>query len=73
MPLGVLERAREVGDWAERLRPITNPKMASDLDTAAALARAAHQGAVANVNINVESLPDDDFKREVAQRVAGTG
>ena len=56
VPLGVAERAREVVGIAERLRPITNPNMKSDLTTAIALARAAIQGALANVEINLESL-----------------
>ena len=34
VPLEVIERAGEIRDWAERLRPITNPKLASDLDVA---------------------------------------
>ncbi len=70
VPLGVVEKAREVDEWAERLRAITNPKMASDLTTAAALARAAVEGARANVDINLESLTDENFKREVAGRLA---
>jgi formiminotetrahydrofolate cyclodeaminase len=40
----------------ERLKPITNPNMASDLITAAALARAALTGALANVDINLGSM-----------------
>src|SRR4051812_27453886 len=31
VPLSVAEKAHEVGRWAEKLAPITNPKMASDL------------------------------------------
>ena len=56
VPLGVAERAREVAGIAERLKPITNPNMKSDLTTALALARAAIEGALANVEINLESL-----------------
>ena len=40
VPLGVAERAREVAGIVERLLPITNPNMKSDLTTATALARA---------------------------------
>ncbi|MFB3813439.1 MAG: glutamate formimidoyltransferase [Terriglobales bacterium] len=69
VPLGVLERAREISDWAERLRSVTNPKMASDLTTAAALARAAMEGARANVEINLESLSDEQFKHEITDRL----
>jgi glutamate formiminotransferase/formiminotetrahydrofolate cyclodeaminase len=60
VPLGVAERAREVTAIVERLQPITNPNMKSDLTTATALARAAVQGALANVEINLESLQDKD-------------
>jgi len=60
IPLGVAERAREVAVIAEQLKPITNPNMKSDLTTARALARAAMEGALANVEINLESLQDKD-------------
>jgi glutamate formiminotransferase / formiminotetrahydrofolate cyclodeaminase len=73
VPLGVLERAREVGEWAERLRPATNPKMASDLTAAASLARAALEGALANVDINLESITDERFKSEIGKRLAELG
>ena len=61
VPLGVAERAREVLRIVDALGPITNPNMKSDLTTAAALARAAIEGALANVEINLESLQDKDF------------
>jgi len=70
VPLGVAERAREVEQIAERLKPITNPNMKSDLTTAIALAEAAIAGALANVDINLESLKDAEFAGEVKQRVA---
>jgi glutamate formiminotransferase len=56
VPLGVAERAVEAGKLALELRSITNPNMASDLTTAVALARAALAGALANVNINLDSI-----------------
>jgi formiminotetrahydrofolate cyclodeaminase len=70
VPLGVAERAREVAVIAEKLRPITNPNMKSDLVTALALANAAIEGALANVEINLESLKDAAFAAEVRKRVA---
>ena len=69
IPLQVAERAREVLGIAESLRPITSPNMSSDLTTAAALARASVEGALANVQINVESLKDADFVAQVRQRM----
>jgi glutamate formiminotransferase/formiminotetrahydrofolate cyclodeaminase len=59
VPLGVAERAVELQQIVDRLKPITNPKMNSDLTTAIALARAALAGALANVEINLESLEQD--------------
>jgi glutamate formiminotransferase / formiminotetrahydrofolate cyclodeaminase len=70
VPLGVAERAREVAVIAEKLAPITNPNMKSDLTTARAMARAAIEGALANVEINLESLKDEAFARETRSRSA---
>jgi glutamate formiminotransferase / formiminotetrahydrofolate cyclodeaminase len=61
VPLRVAEQAWEVAGIAQKLRPITNPNMKSDLTTALALARAAIEGALANVEINLESLKDQSF------------
>jgi len=68
IPLGVAERASQVLQIAESLRPITNPNMKSDLVTAGALARAAIEGALANVEINLESLKDETFVAQVLGR-----
>jgi len=68
VPLSVAERAREVASIAEKLKPITNPNMKSDLTTASALALAAIEGALANVEINLESLKDERFVADTRQR-----
>jgi glutamate formiminotransferase len=73
VPLRVAEASREVEQLVERLRTITNPRMASDLSVAASLARAAREGALANVRINLESLQDDGFAAEVRVRVQSLG
>ena len=70
MPLGVAEKAGEVAKITEKIKPITNPNMKSDLITAAALAGAAITGALANVEINLESLKDADFVTQIRQRAA---
>jgi glutamate formiminotransferase/formiminotetrahydrofolate cyclodeaminase len=59
-----------VAQIAEDLKPITNPNMRSDLTTAIALARAAIQGALANVEINLESIKDQTFVSEVRNKAA---
>ncbi|HSZ63678.1 MAG TPA: glutamate formimidoyltransferase [Terriglobales bacterium] len=68
VPLGVAEKAVEVAKIAGSLRPITNPNMKSDLTTAIALAKAALEGALANVEINLDSLKDEDFVAETRKR-----
>jgi glutamate formiminotransferase len=72
VPLTVAERAREVERIAESLGGMTNPRMASDLTVAKALARAAVEGAIANVEINLESLQQEEplFAEEVRDKVA---
>ncbi len=70
VPLSVAERAGEVVRIAAALGPVTNPNMKSDLTTAGALARAAIEGALANVEINLESLKDEAFVADVRKRVA---
>jgi glutamate formiminotransferase / formiminotetrahydrofolate cyclodeaminase len=75
VPLGVAEGAVEVAQIAAGLRPITNPNMSSDLTTAIALAKAALEGALANVAINLDSLKpdsaeDESFVSQTRQRAA---
>jgi glutamate formiminotransferase/formiminotetrahydrofolate cyclodeaminase len=70
VPLGVAERAREVGEWAAKLGPITSPNMKSDLTTSSVLARAAIEGALANVEINLASIKDQGFVRATKERAA---
>ena len=62
VPLGVAEKVVEVAEIAAKLRPITCPNMKSDLTTAIALAKAALEGALANVEINLDSLENDSPK-----------
>ncbi len=70
VPLGVAEKVVEVAEIAAKLRPITNPNMKSDLTTAIALATAALEGALANVEINLDSLKDEAFVNETQKRAA---
>jgi glutamate formiminotransferase/formiminotetrahydrofolate cyclodeaminase len=59
-----------VAEIATKLQPITNPNMKSDLTTALALAKAALEGALANVNINLDSLNDEPFVTETRKRTS---
>src|SRR3954463_9333402 len=69
VPLGVAQKSREVKHWAEKLGPITNPKAASDLTVAKALADAAVTGAIANVEINLEGLEDLAFVNDIRAKL----
>jgi len=71
VPLNVATAAQEVGDLACTLGPITNPNMKSDLTTASALAKAAIEGALANVEINLSSIKDEAFVNDIRQRASG--
>jgi glutamate formiminotransferase/formiminotetrahydrofolate cyclodeaminase len=70
VPLEVAQKASEVRQLVAKLGPITNPRMASDLTVARALAEAAITGAVANVEINLQDLPDEVFVKEMRAKVA---
>jgi glutamate formiminotransferase/formiminotetrahydrofolate cyclodeaminase len=75
VPLTVAERSAELGQIVAQLCPITNPRMSSDLVVAAALAKAALEGALANVAINLESIEADapalkDFAAQTKARAA---
>ncbi len=70
IPLLVAERAKETRQIIESLRAITNPKMASDLTVGVALANAASEGALANVEINLGDINDASFIAEVGRRMA---
>src|ERR1700688_2387948 len=62
VPLGVAEKVVDVAKIATTLQPITNPNMKSDLIPEIALAKAALEGALANVEINLDSLQKDSPK-----------
>jgi formiminotetrahydrofolate cyclodeaminase len=69
VPLGIAQQAAEVGGIVAGLRPITNPNAASDLTVAALLAKAAVEGALANVEINLGSLKDATFAAGVRSKI----
>ncbi|MGA8669129.1 MAG: glutamate formimidoyltransferase [Terracidiphilus sp.] len=75
VPLSVAEMAVEVVQIAKTLEPVTNPNMKSDLATSIALANAAMTGALANVDVNLDSIKpgtteDDAFVKRIRDRVA---
>ncbi|HET6840868.1 MAG TPA: glutamate formimidoyltransferase [Candidatus Angelobacter sp.] len=68
VPLETAQKARDVADIVESLRPISNPNMASDLISAAALAQAAIRGALSNVDINLAEIKDAGFIAEIRSK-----
>lgn len=68
VPLETAGQSREVSAIAEGLRPMTNPNMASDLTVAVALAGAAMQGALSNVEINLALIKDASFVAEIRSK-----
>jgi glutamate formiminotransferase len=70
VPLNVAQMAREVAGFATKLGPITNPNMKSDLTTSKALAEAAVEGALANVEINLDSMKDELWAAEIRRKAA---
>jgi glutamate formiminotransferase / formiminotetrahydrofolate cyclodeaminase len=71
VPMVTAENASEVANIVASLRPITNPNMASDLTVATALAQAAVQGALSNVEINLASIKDAGFVSVIRSKIAG--
>jgi glutamate formiminotransferase len=71
VPLGVAMRSRAVARLVENLKPMTSKNMWSDLAVASGLARAAQEGALANVEINLENLKDQRFIDRVREQISG--
>src|SRR5207237_5970562 len=67
VPLGIAQKAHEVRQLVESLKPITSKNMWSDLAVASSLARTAIEGGLANVEINLQELKDETFKTEMSK------
>ncbi len=75
VPLAVAGNVAEVLQIATALRPVSSPGMVSDLATGISLAEAALESALANVNINLETIkpesPEDQaFVNQTRERAA---
>ncbi|MEA2537236.1 MAG: methenyltetrahydrofolate cyclohydrolase [Chloroflexota bacterium] len=69
VPLACVEGCRELATAAEMLAGRSNANAASDLSVASRLAEAGAEGAAANVLVNLPSVGDDAFAREMTSRV----
>ena len=65
IPLETAKKSGEVLDFAERVLEIGNKNALSDSKVAVYLSRAAIKGALENVNINLSSIKDENFKKEI--------
>lgn len=70
-PLAVAQRVQQMMSVLESLRPITNPNMSSDLGVGISLSRAAMEGALANVDINLASIKDEAFVAATRAKASG--
>jgi len=71
VPLGIAQKAEQVRQLVELLKPITSKNMWSDLAVASSLAQTAIAGGLANVEINLQELKDEVFKTEISRSVKG--
>jgi len=70
VPLEVAEAASDLGERLRTLASTSPDKFASDVETARSLARAAREGALANVRINIASMKDEPTIASLRQRLA---
>jgi formiminotetrahydrofolate cyclodeaminase len=65
VPLQTAKQSYAVLKLAAALVETCNPKVITDVGVAAKMAEAAVEGAMLNVKINLASIGDEDYKREV--------
>jgi formiminotetrahydrofolate cyclodeaminase len=65
VPLQSAKHSYEVLKLAGALLETCNPKVITDIGVAAKMAEAAVQGAMLNVEVNLASIGDEGFKREI--------
>jgi len=70
VPLEVAEAAAGLRERLRALASTAPDKFGSDIATAQSLARAAIEGALANVRINIESMKDEPMIAELRERLA---
>jgi formiminotetrahydrofolate cyclodeaminase len=69
LPMKAAEEAAGLLKLLRKLEPVSNPNLKSDLQTALAMARAAIDGALANVGINLQSIKDEAFTAALSSRM----
>jgi glutamate formiminotransferase/formiminotetrahydrofolate cyclodeaminase len=69
VPMKTAEKSADALRLAKTLAAFGNLNALSDVQTAAHLAYAASQGAISNVSINLASIKDEDYKRQMSARL----
>ena len=70
VPLSIAQKAHQIGQLVNSLKPITSKNMWSDLAVASSLAITSRDGGIANVQINLQELKDEAFKAEMLAAIA---
>ena len=65
IPLETAKKSAEVLDFSERVSEIGNKNASSDALVAIYLSKTAIKGALENVNINLDSIENETFKKEL--------
>ena len=69
VPLGVAQRAVKIMDLSEKVVKNGNPNAVTDGAVACMMARTAVLGALYNVKINLSSIKDKDFVKDLTEKV----
>jgi formiminotetrahydrofolate cyclodeaminase len=71
VPLQTARHSYAVLKLAGALLETCNPKVITDIGVAAKMAESAVKGAILNVEVNLASIKDEDYKREVLKEAEG--
>jgi formiminotetrahydrofolate cyclodeaminase len=71
VPLQTAKHSYAVLELANALLETCNPKVITDVGVAATMAEAAVRGAMLNVQVNLTSIGDEGFEREILQEAEG--
>ena len=71
VPLSTVERCRDALRLCLQMAKIAPDEMVSDVGTGALVARAGLMGAAYNVRINLKSIKDEAFQKEMWNQLSG--
>jgi formiminotetrahydrofolate cyclodeaminase len=71
VPLQTARHSYAVLKLAQSLLEVCNPRIITDIGVAAKMAEAAVKGAMLNVEVNLASIGDEDYEREILKEAQG--